>query len=327
MTTNTILVEARKDQNVKPILDAIAHTCSENGYRVKRWRGPLSGRVPFPRRVPTCDLAIVFNGTHKSYVPTLARLRQSNTPLLYVELGWYPQRGTFQIDHYGINSAASWVGEPLNEAPGKMLEIKSAGDLLVILQDDSDTQITHRSPSFVGMREFVAHICAFSELPIRVRFHPRHRPAAEVMSLIDKYRCVVDSAPTLGDALNSCRAVACINSSSGVEALARHIPVMCYGEAIYRHHGAVYCLTKNGESTRATTRQLANGNCSLRENLMNEVFNRIKQNQPAIVDIPALLPDLVDAALRRSKRSIPRAINFNFKSKLQNQLLRFRRAG
>ena len=29
--------------------------------------------------------------------------------LLFVELGWFPQLGTFQLDPHGINAAASWV--------------------------------------------------------------------------------------------------------------------------------------------------------------------------------------------------------------------------
>ena len=70
----TILVEARKDENVKPILNSIAATCALAGHVVKRWRGPLSGRVPFSRRLPRCDLAILFNGTHESYAAALDRL-------------------------------------------------------------------------------------------------------------------------------------------------------------------------------------------------------------------------------------------------------------
>lgn len=322
MTTKTILVEARKDINVKPILDEIASTCVRSGYRVKRWRGPLSGRVPYRRRLPDCELAILFNGTHQSYATTMARLKRTNTPLLYVELGWYPQQGTFQIDTDGINAEASWVSQPLSQSPGQPLPVKSSGDLLVILQDDGDTQITHRSPWFADMQQFVMHIGENSEMPIRVRFHPRHRPSAGVMNLIAKNAWAIDTSPTLGDALASCRAVACVNSSSGVEALAKRIPVLCHGEAIYRHRGAVYCLTNCGESTRTTTRNLARGKCSLFENLVDELVNRIQQQQRSIADIPKIIPAVVEMALKSADSAVQSSVSFGLKT----DGLRFRKA-
>ncbi len=293
MTKKTILVEARKDQNVRPILDALAAECHRLGHRVRRWRGPLSGRVPYRRRLPHCELAIIFNGAHPLYRPAIDRLNRQGTKKLFVELGWFPQTGSFQIDTQGINSAASWVRAPLSQAPETTLEMRSSGDLLVLLQDDADTQITQQSPWFADMHGFLRHVVECSTLPVRVRPHPRHRPSVAVTNLIANSGCQLDESPSLLTALNDCRAIACVNSSSAVEALAHHIPVLCYGNAIYRHAGVVHCLTNSRVTTTSITDQLAAGECSLFANLIDEFLARVQRHQWRLAHISRRLPNLM----------------------------------
>ena len=212
---------------------------------------------------------------------------------MYVELGWFPQTATFQIEPTGINSAASWTSEPLTQTPQRPLEVRSSGDLLVLLQDDEDTQITLRSPWFADMHEFLRHLVEHSSVPVRVRPHPRHANSAAVASLINNSDCRLDQSPSLFAALNDCRAVACINSSSAVEALAHHIPVLCYGNAIYRHPGVVHCLDNDEEATRLATKRLAAGNSGLFTNLIDEFLGRVQRQQWKVASIPRRLPPLI----------------------------------
>lgn len=294
MSTKTILVEARKDPIVKPILEALATACSQQGYRVKRWRGPLSGRVPYPRRLANCELAIIFNGAHPAYESALATLEKRGCQRLFVELGWFPQTATFQIDPSGINSATSWASAPLSQTPEVPLEVRSSGDLLVLLQDDEDTQITQRSPWFANMHEFLRHILQHSSLPVRVRQHPRHSSSEAVASLISNSNCRLDQSPSLSAALHDCRAVACINSSSAVESLVRHIPVLCYGKAIYRHRGVVHCLRDDGNETRHATERLVNGLSDLYANQVDEFLGRVQKRQWRLESIHYRLPVLLN---------------------------------
>jgi hypothetical protein len=290
-----ILVEARVDPNSRSILDELATTCSRLGHDVHRWRGPLSGRVPHSRRLGRCDLAIIFNGAHHAYEKPIRKLRRWGTKLLFVELGWFPQLGTFQLDEQGINAAASWVNQPLVAAGLTKLPARPAGDLLVLLQDDFDTQITDHSPWFVDMYEFVEHLSQYSELPLCVRAHPRHPPSDRLVQLIARRGCRMDAGPNLSPALQECRAVACVNSSAAVEALTQRVPVLCYGRAIYRHEGAVYCLDNDGESTRRTTTSLAAGGSELYIESIGEVLERITAHQWRIEQIPNRLPAIVES--------------------------------
>ncbi|MBC7855030.1 MAG: hypothetical protein IAF94_16485 [Pirellulaceae bacterium] len=314
---STILVEARKDANVRPALDLIAETCRGLGHDVFRWRGPLSGRVPYWRHPFPCDLAILFNGTHIKYAPALTRLKQMGAKLLFVELGWYPQKGTVQIDPAGINARASWAGEPLAVEGRTPLRVRSRRELLVLMQLDGDTQITELSPWFANMREFVTHVCRHSALPVRVRAHPLAPPAAELVREVERLGATWDHSASLAEALAGCKAVACINSSSGMDALARRLPVLCYGLSIYRHSGAVYCLKGCEEETRLATEQLAAGSCPLFEECCDAAGMRAMDHQWSFHEIPERLPAMLEALLLSS------AINPPHRSGIVPTLLRF----
>jgi hypothetical protein len=171
------------------------------------------------------------------------------------------------------------------------------GDLLVLMQLDDDTQITQLSPWFANMRQFVQHVCRHSALPVRVRAHPLMPPAPELRELVQELGGTWDSSASLGKALVGCRAVACINSSCGIEALAHRMPVLCYGLANYRHPGAVYCLTNSGEETRRTTEQLAAGRCDLFVERCEELLQRILGHQWRLDEIPLRLPHMIQSLL------------------------------
>lgn len=289
----TIVVEARLDPNCSGVLDALAAGCAALGHDVRRWRGPISRRVPYSRRLPSCDLAILFNGAHHTYQKPLQKLRAMRAQLLFVELGWRPQVGTFQLDSQGINAAASWAREPIATSAGPELPLRTDGDLLVVLQDDDDTQIIDHSPWFAGMDDFVSHLVKYGQLPLRIRPHPRHPPCPALLARCRQARCTIDQSPSLAAALASCRAVACVNSSAAVEALSARLPVLCFGRAVYRHPGAVYCCTDDGSVTRDVTASLAAGFSELSVQAVDEVARRIVARQWTIEQIPQRLPKLI----------------------------------
>jgi uncharacterized protein YlzI (FlbEa/FlbD family) len=295
----TILVETRGELRCNPILDTIARVCETSGHRVFRWRGPLSGRINVSRRLRACDLAILFNGAHAKYRPAVDRLRERGTPTLFVEFGWHPQLGTIQIDARGINAWAAWVAEPLGSIGRQPLALQD-GDLLVALQHDRDTQITQHSPWFKNMVEFVEHVARASAMPVRLRRHPRHAVDERLFAVAEQWGCVWDESPSFSAALQTCRAVACVNSSSGVEALSRGMPVLCYGEAIYRHAGAVYCLNDDLEATTSVTEELKAGVCSVFQERVHEVLSRIAEHQWRVEEIGERLPGLITAILEQA---------------------------
>ena len=295
----SIVVESRSDPRVAPILDALADGCRQLGHRVLHWRGPLSGRVPYSRRLPVGDVAIIFNGLHPSYEQSLRKLYSLGITPIFVELGWHPQNGTFQIDTAGINALASWTSQPLTNKPRTPLKVRPQGDLLLLLQLDGDTQITHLSPWFVNMAQWVKHMSQFSRLPLRIRRHPLSQPSPEVMRFVELHRLHWDFTSSLNESLANCRAVACVNSSGAVEAIANKIPVLCYGESVFRHQHATYCLTNDGLRTVAITQELAEEKCTLAEESVDELIGRITSRQWTICDVPTRLPALLQIAFKQ----------------------------
>ena len=318
-----ILVEARRDTNVKPTLDALAECCTDLGHDVLRWRGPLSGRVPHSRRLRKCDLAIIWNGIHHKYRPFVRRLRDQNIPMLFAELGWFPQKQTFQVDPQGVNAASSWCTDPLavpamtaaDDAKSDQVYGNGSGDLLVILQDDGDTNIEQFSPWFQDMFSFVTFLAENSVLPLRVRAHPSHEPdqrltewlAANPQNIVGA-PVIWDSAETLSQSLDDCSALACVNSSSGIEAMYRGVPVLCYGQAVYRHSGVVNCLTNDAQETQSATTQISSGRVSSSAGAIQLFLRRLEQKQWRNEEIPKRLPKLIEAQL--SQRVVPEKPTF-----------------
>ena len=294
---STILVEARLCPDGGLALDAIAETCRELGHFVYRWRGPYSGRVPYWKSFLHCDLAVIFNGSHEKYDPIVRRLREMGSRLLFVEVGWFPQRDTVQIDPTGINANASWAREPLAAACRTPLPIRPQGDLLLVLQLDGDSQIQRLSPWFSGMETLVEFVCRHSALPVRVRAHPKSQSNRALQHLVSSLGGTWDTSPSLQAAMQSCRGVACVNSSCGVEVLAQRLPLLCYGQATYRHPAAVYCLDGDAAKTRAATSELAAGQCRLFAERVEELYGRIMDHQWPLTAISQKLPALLRQVL------------------------------
>jgi hypothetical protein len=303
---STILVEARRDPAPAKALDQIAATCRDLGHDLFRWRGPLSGRVPYWRRVFPCDLAILWNGSHPAYRQIVAALRRRGAAVLLAELGWHPQKDTIQIDPAGINARASWAGQPLTAMGRTPLPVRQVGDLLVVLQLDRDTQITQLSPWFADMGSVVELVCRHSALPVRVRAHPREPPGEDLRRRVESLGGTWDDSPSLAAALSRAKALACVNSSCGVEALAACLPVLCYGRAIYRHSGAVYCLRDDPEATQQATAALAAGHCGLFCEPIAELLGRIREHQWPLAEIPQRLPRLLEQGLIAAELSTAR---------------------
>ncbi len=89
--------------------------------------------------------------------------------------------------------------------------------------------------------------------------------------------------------------MATVNSSSGVEALIRGVPILCFGNAIYRHSGAVLCCTNDQNHARKAIANL--DRAGIWQQKVNELVKRIMDKQWVIKDVPKKLKPLLDQVL------------------------------
>ncbi|QDS91727.1 Capsule polysaccharide biosynthesis protein [Roseimaritima multifibrata] len=287
-------------------LDCVADCLAMDGYRVIRWQGPYARRFKFvASAIPDCDAAVIWNGLKPRYQSPVKTLKRKKIPFLVMEVGWYPQAGTYQIDSDGINVGASWVQTLLRQKSSMSSPVtlnQNGMDLLVIMQNDADSQITHFSPYFDRMSEFLRFLIGASYLPLRIRFHPRHPPGIRLKKLIRRHcdKLTVDRSPSLSSALDQALAVASVNSSSGVEAMDRQLPVLCFGESIYGVTGAVYRLNRDPEKTRHVTQELSQGRCDLDSALIQLVVSTIKSHQLPVEQIPKQIKPMIKSLVSGS---------------------------
>ncbi|MCH8923655.1 MAG: hypothetical protein IIA67_10985 [Planctomycetes bacterium] len=292
------VVQTKALADSKPVMEAIARTCRAMGHKVYRWRKSLATKLPYHWWLKECDFAFVFNCNNPSCDRALATLRRTGAQLIFVELGWHPQKGTMQLDPDGINSQVSWANDPLTTVGLRPLGVRSDGDLLLLLQHETDSQIVIQSPWFDTMSEFVRFVAENSQLPVRVRAHPRFEPGG-VRQLAEQLGCRWDTSANIAEAIQTAKAVACVNSSGAVECLTHRLPVLCFGHSIYRHEGAVYCLQRDPRRVAQVTGDLKRGRCELFTDRLEELLLRIGGKQWTLNQLPQRLPVFLDWVERR----------------------------
>jgi len=260
------------------VLDQIASAADRLGHRVTRWWAGKGFRGPC-----SADMVVMWNGQHNWAL--LMRRDYPERRFLFAELGWLPQTPCWQLDARGVNAQASWAEDRM-PISGKVLAGQPGGDLLVVLQDDKDTQVytKYLSPMFHNMAEFLRFLAENADASLRVRDHPAHPCNEEARSVVEGCdRLVWDNSPTLEDALKGAAALLTINSSCGVYALAAGVPVVSFGKSVWTSvDGASYCVFGADDTkveTRRVVAEIKSGQSSLNRVAQAAALGRIMGKQ------------------------------------------------
>lgn len=226
-------VEYTEYPRVRPFLDALADAGRAVGFKVERWDGGH-----FPRHAG--EWIVVWNGLHPWYEETLPAARRNGSKILFAEHGWLPQDGQYQLDPVGVNAFSSWAAEPLPDVAGEGV-IAGEGPLLAVCQHDGDSSIVYGSSRFANVAAFLEHLDRTWEGEIVVRAHPRRGPTRATHRLVGQSsKMRWSDRKFFAEDLEACGAMATINSTCGAEAIEAGKAVLCYGQAVYAHEGAVW---------------------------------------------------------------------------------------
>jgi capsular polysaccharide export protein len=242
-------------------------------YRDGRWvRGAT---LHDPVAELTGDMLVTWNGLIDCYarVVTAARERGMRTALL--EGG--ALRGTLQVDPQGTNGASSLVGidaerfrvipadpglyretftaRPVNSALHREplpcdLQPLPARYVVLPMQTHGDTQLTHfAAPHRQRMESLLAEVNAAMPLPsppLVVKEHPWEHGRAHYDDLRKEYpHCYWCRTRDMDSLLAGAAAVVTVNSTVGVQAMQRRIPVVTLGLAYYSKAGLVLDGTRD----------------------------------------------------------------------------------
>jgi len=233
------------------VLDALAEAATSLGHTVGRYHHEPEGDF---------DVAVIWNGLYNWAVEY--RNSHLQQRMLFAELGWSPQAPCFQLDHLGVNGFASWANDTIS--PNYMISLPPAdGDdeLLVILQDDADTQIYNKwlSPMFRNMAEWLAWLAAvLPRFRLRVREHPKHSASVAARSVVDQAPNMFwDDSKDIDKAIDRTVGALSINSSCGVKVLKKMKPIMAFGRSVFSSVCGASYLVFPAEDPRIYTQSAA----------------------------------------------------------------------
>lgn len=244
-----ILVEEHAVPEIKLFMDTVALSVQARGHEVVRWNESRYQHA-------VADLAFIWNPLAGDRSRFVGYWRKQGIPSMCAELGWFPQRKTYQVDPHGINMAASWAGTPVPFTAKNRIKISVRDKVLVLLQSEGDTQLACFSP-WVSLKGLVELVARNAPQKIVVRKHPYNPPSQDMVSFVQSFPGASwDDSPSLSAALDRYDLIATLNSSSAVEAMLRGKAVLCFGEALYRVRGAVACMTEDPALLRETLTNL-----------------------------------------------------------------------
>lgn len=192
------------------------------------------------------DRVLVFNGSFAWCHAATAVIRE-RWDTLYAELGWLPQSNQIYIDPRGpgarsqlfldaVPTQTSSAMESLRELYKPSGASIEPGFILVPLQMEADTSILYDSPVFKTMHSLVGFVVrSFPDHRIVVKTHPRIDVPFEYPGVLS-----ISNTESLNDLVVASRAVVGINSTSLIEALVHHKPVMALGSNVISGKNVFY---------------------------------------------------------------------------------------
>jgi len=225
-------------------------------YKCKHYREILEAFRP--------DEIVIWNGL-MDYQQGLIQLAKKYNPrqkFLFLEAGWFPQKGNYYQDLKGVNAASSIADSPPREAtPEEAEEINrwkqvyrerhgnhtvcDKGYYFVPLQLETDTNITLFSP-FQTMERFLCWILDNSDngIPIIVRPHPLDGSRQLNLRKLSP-RIKIDNNTSLQQLIAESKAVVGINSTVLLESLIYEKPTIALGKGIFQSSKAIYLQNTN----------------------------------------------------------------------------------
>ncbi|WP_198030873.1 glycosyltransferase [Cupriavidus sp. amp6] len=196
------------------------------------------------------DFLLMHNGLHPRYQLALKKIKALGLPIVYTELGWFPQSEHIYFDEWGTNGASKLAslsfkalcGYELPTRAGNQLRLKKTA--LVALQLENDTNLIVNSPLFKSNENFLASVVA--QIPEDWRIVVRPHPLDVNRKIYEKFaseRLSIDSSGSIEEVLAEIGAVIALNSTVLLQALAYPINIYSLGRSLLDNKDVAICCS------------------------------------------------------------------------------------
>ena len=229
------------------------------------------------------QILVVWNGSMPHLLPLVEQARAKGMKLCFLENGLYP--GTQQWDPEGINAGstaakipgAAFRSRPVNEQiwridfdqrkveytqgqpglPGddSPLPLRYA---FFPMQIQQDTQIQRYSPLYRSVEDALAAVYASlpDGLPLVVKEHPSERTRDGSCARMRRYpKAIFCRYRPVAELLRQASCVVTINSSVGLQALVRRVPLITLGRTVYGRPEWCQCVAAAEEDLPVALRR------------------------------------------------------------------------
>lgn len=197
----------------------------------------------------------IWNGQHEHLQDFMEIAKRNNGhDFIYMECGWFPQKGTIYFDKKGVNAASSIAHEKNLEICGQQLQEletwrmqfldnpdtkappQSRQNFIFLpLQVETDTNITLYSP-FKSMQGFLDYVSRWipEEFSLVVRPHPLSETDISAQS---NPRFLIDTQSPASELISASSMVIGINSTMLLESLMYKKQVIAFGDGFLEKTG------------------------------------------------------------------------------------------
>lgn len=191
---------------------------------------------------------LFHNGIHPVYQEALDRIKKTfpHVPIIYSELGWFPQLDNIYFDESGTNGKSSIAKQNFEEfceepQPKAEFSIPISGDyILIVTQLENDTNLIVNSSRFKSMENFIEYI--LTQIPDKGPFVIKTHPLDNNKSRFDRFESknvkVVHDGD-LDEILKKSKAVMGINSTVLLESLKYDLNIYMFGKYLLNNKGVV----------------------------------------------------------------------------------------
>jgi glycosyltransferase involved in cell wall biosynthesis len=199
---------------------------------------------------------LFHNGLHPMYQDVLNEVKKLGIPIIYSELGWFPQKDHVYFDRWGTNgksylaslSAEAFCRKSIDDEEEPKKKVKGE-HVLVVTQLENDTNLIVNSPLFKKNRSFVKHV--INQVPdtekIIIKTHPLDKNWEELLEF-ENERVKVIKEGNLEELLSNAKAVIGINSTVLIQALQYDVNIYSYGYGLLDNKGVTINCIENSLS-------------------------------------------------------------------------------